>query len=85
MPFTFHLHQVCHKDMQYTQNSGLIVQITTQCTGLTSGSIVYPYIQAPYGTIRIKYVTVEDSCYATLRVAVEIHSSRILSSSSLVR
>ena len=80
--------------MLYTQNSWIVLTdryvlannqlYYTQCTELTSGSIVYPYIQAPYGIIRNKYVTVEDSCYVTLGIAVEIHSSRILSSSSLV-
>ena len=60
-------------------------QQLTQCTELTSGAIVYPHIEAPQYSIVIRYVTAEDSCYGTLRVAVEIHSSSKTSSSSLVR
>ena len=59
-------------------------QPLTQCTGLTSDTSVYPYIEALCDSIGIRYVTAEDSCCGTLRVADENHSSRIESSPSLV-
>jgi len=51
---------------------------------LTSGASVYPHIEAMYYSSGTRYVTVEDSCCGTLRVAVENHSSRIGSSPPLV-
>jgi len=55
-----------------------------QCTKLTSGTSVYLHIEALCGITGNRYGTVEGPCCVTLRVAVENHSSRILSSSSLV-
>ena len=51
---------------------------------LTSGVSVYPHIEAMCYSTGTRYVTAEDSCCGTLRVADENHSSRIASSPSLV-
>jgi len=46
-------------------------QPLTQCTGLTSGVSVYPNMEALCYITGIRYVTAEDPCCGTLRVAVE--------------
>ena len=59
-------------------------QPLSEYTGLTGTVIIYPHIEALYETTGIRYVTMENSCCGTLKVAAENHSSRILSSSSSV-
>jgi len=79
---------VIHKHLKYTVlvwNARYLLannQPLTQCTGLTSGTSVYPHIEALCDSTGTRYVTAEDSCCGTLRVAVEIHCSKNCSSKS---
>ena len=81
---------VIHKHLKYTVlvwNARYLLannQPLIQRTELTSGTSVYPYIEALCDSTGVRYVTVEDSCCGTLRVAVENHSSRKGSFSSSV-
>ena len=53
------------------------IECTHASPPLTSGAGVYPHVEALYGSTDIKYVTVEEPCCGTLRVAVEQHCLKI--------